>query len=58
MNAGITHELSTFSLSDVDVRLSPITPSTFLQVFAPGVILIVTKANILADFGLGNWNFL
>ena len=37
-------ELSTFPLSLRELRLSPITPSTFLQAFALAVILFVTKA--------------
>ena len=40
------------------MRLSPTTPSTFLQAFACAVILTVTKAIYLVDFTLGNWNFL
>ena len=53
MNAGVTHELSTFPLCLRDMRLSPIAPSTFLQGFVPVVILIVTKAINLVDFALG-----
>ena len=37
-------DLSTFSLRLRDMRLSPITPSTFLLAFALAVILIVIKA--------------
>ena len=44
MYAGVTHELGTFPLRLFDMRLSPITLSTFIQVFALAVILIVTKA--------------
>ena len=40
------------------MRLSLITPSTSLQVFAPAVILIVTKAINLVDFALGKCHFL
>ena len=35
VNAGVTNELSTFPLRFRDMRLVPITPSTFLQAFAP-----------------------
>ena len=42
--ADVTHELSTFPLRFRDLRLSPITPSTFLQAFVLVVIIIVTKA--------------
>ena len=49
INAGVTHELSTFR-----ERLSPIIPSTFLQVYTPAVFLIITKANYLVHFALGN----
>ena len=52
--AGVTHERSTFPLDLPDMRLSPITPSTFLQVISPAVILIITKGNYLANFALGN----
>ena len=45
MYAGVTHELSTFSLDLGDMRLSPITPSTFLQATVSAVTLIITKAN-------------
>ena len=48
--ADVTHELSTFPLGLRDMRPYPITSSTFLQTFAPAVILIVTKANDLVDF--------
>ena len=44
MYVGITHRLSTFPLHLCDMRLSPITPSTLPQAFAPAAILIVTKA--------------
>ena len=54
MYAGVTHELRTFPLRLRDMRLSPITPSTFLQAFAPAVILITTKTINLVDFALGN----
>ena len=50
----VKHELSTFPLSLRDMCLCPITPSTFLQAFAPAVILIKTKPNYLVDFVLGN----
>ena len=50
MYAGITHELSIFHLPIRDMRLSPIIPLTFLQVFDPAVILTVTKAINLVDF--------
>ena len=51
MHAGETHEQSTFNLR---LRLSPITLSTFLQAFAPAVMLVVTKLNDLVDFEQGN----
>ena len=51
--------LCTFLSSLRDMRLSPITLSTFLQAFASDVILIVTKTiYIIGDFALGNWHFL
>ena len=57
MVAGVTHELITFSLSLRDMRLSPITLSTFLRAFTPAVILVLyTIANYLVDFPLGNEN--
>ena len=43
MYAWVTDDLSTVPLLLHDIRLSPITPSTFLQAFVPAVILIVTK---------------
>ena len=52
--AELTHKLSTFPLSLHDMHLSPIIPSTFLQVFAPAVILVITKANYLVDLDQGN----
>ena len=59
MYAGIIHVLSIFHVRWRDMRLSPITPSTFLQAFAPAeIILIVTKAINLADYALGKWHFL
>ena len=54
MCAGVTHELSTFPLRLRDINLYPITPSTFLQAFAPAEILIVTKAINLVDYAQGN----
>ena len=45
--AGVTHGLSTFPLRVRDVRLSPITPSTFLQAFAPAVFLTPRLYSIL-----------
>ena len=53
-----THEPSTFPLRLRDKRLSPITPSTFLQAFAPAVTLIVAKAINLVDFALGKCHLL
>ena len=58
MYAGVTHELSTFPLRIRDMRLSSITPSTFLQAFAPAVILDVAKAINIVDFALGKCHFL
>ena len=58
MYAGVTHELNTFPLRLRDMRLSPITPSTFLQAFVLAVILTVTKAINLVDFALGKCRFL
>ena len=52
------HELITVSLHLRDMRLAPITSSTFLHAFAPAVTLIITKANYLSDFALDNRNFL
>ena len=57
MYAGVTHELSIFHLRLHDMRLSPITPSTFLQAFAPAVILIVNKVINLVDVALGKCHF-
>ena len=54
MYAGVTHELSIFPLRLCDMRLSPVTLSTFLEAFVPAVILIVTKTFNLVDFALGN----
>ena len=54
MYAEITHELSIFPLGLRDMRLFPITPSNFLQAFAPVVILIITTTKYLVDFALGN----
>ena len=51
MYAGVTHELSTFPLRLRDMRLSPITPSTFLQAFAHGEIQLI-------DFALKKYHFL
>ena len=39
MYAAVTHEPTTFPLSLRDTHLSPITPKTFLQAFAPAVTL-------------------
>ena len=50
MYAGVTHELSTFPLRLRDLRISSITPSTFLQAFALVVIIIVTKAIDVVNF--------
>ena len=61
MYAGVTYELSTLPLGlrDYrDMRLSPITPSIFLQTFAPAAILVVTKAINLVDFALGKCHIL
>ena len=40
-----------------DVRLSPITPSTSLQVYALAIILILTKASYLYNLTLGKCHF-
>ena len=50
MYAWVTHELRTFPLRFCDIRLSPTIISTFLQVFVPAVMLIVTKAINLVDY--------
>ena len=47
-------QLSTFPLDLRDTRLSPTTPSTFLQALTPAVILIITTSNYLVDFSLDN----
>ena len=57
MHAATTYEMSTFPLSSLDCK-RPVTPSTYLQATAPGLILIVTKAVYIVDFVLGNSNFL
>ena len=44
MYDGVAYDLTTFPLRLRDMRLSLITPSTFLQAFAPAEILVVTKA--------------
>ena len=56
MYASVIHELSTFPLRLRDMRLSSITPSTFVQAFVPAEIL--TKAINLMDFALGKCHFL
>ena len=55
--AGVAHELSTFLLCLRDMRLSPITLSTFLQAFAPALIIVI-KAIYLVGFALGKCHFL
>ena len=52
MYAGVTHELSTFLLRFRDLCLSPNTPLSHVQAFAPAEIIIVTKALNLLDFAL------
>ena len=58
MSVVVTHELIIFPLCFREMRLFPIVPSTFLQAFAPVVILILTKAINLVDFALGTCHFL
>ena len=58
MHDRVTYELSTFHLRLRDTRLSPVTPTIFLQTFAPAVILSATKVINLVDFAQGKCHFL
>ena len=50
MYAGVTHELSPILLNLRDKSLFTITPSTFLQAFAPAVALIIIKTSCIVGF--------
>ena len=58
MYADVTHQLSMLPLRLRDMRLSPITLSTFPQALTLAVTLIITKAINLVDFVLGKCHFL
>ena len=59
MYAENTHELSTFALRLRDIyAYVSYHPFDFIPKFAQAEIFMITKANYLDDFALGDWNFL